>query len=198
MQFKYAIVLLFFFPFLGAALLFSQQKSDCRLKLEELKPLIERFNPFFANHNWDPNLRMEMARIGQNRFLIITQEGCKRHHTTFTLVLEPEVSRQPYAFWIDELKSMMYKVYFQKEESYREYQAQFEELFEEKFIRYGFNNAFNFPIGTRNFICNVNYHPTRGGRIYLEIVEYIFSQKVSKLKPKGIPQEKDDGWKKGG
>lgn len=29
------------------------QKEDCRLKLEDLKPVIQRLNPFFANHTWD-------------------------------------------------------------------------------------------------------------------------------------------------
>ena len=177
---------------------YGQKSSDCRVKTEDLKPLIQRFNPFFANHKWNNATRMEVASLGEHRLLMIRQDGCKRYHTTFTLVIDQSQVKRENSFWIDEVKSMMHKVFFEQETSYQEYGKPFEALFEEKFIRSGFNSAFNFPVGTRNFICNVNYHPEKEGRIHIEVVEYIFSEKVTKKRPQGIPREKDDGWKKSG
>lgn len=196
-----------YLPYLGQLLIYSlifllincelwgQNSTDCRVKAKDLKPLIERFNPFFANHKWDQKTRMELARMGEHRLLMIRQDGCKRYHTTFTLVIDQTEVKGDYNFWVDEVKSMMHKVFFEQESSYQEYGKTFEGLFEEKFGRFGFNNAFNFPIGTRNFICNINYHPQKEGRIHIEVIEYVFSQKVIKKRPQGIPREKDDGWK---
>lgn len=169
-----------------------QAQRDCRLKVDELQPIIQRFNPFFADHKWDPATRLEMGRMGRNRLLLITQDGCLRHHTQFTLIVDPQVIENRQQFWIDEVKSLMYKVYFEQP-VYREFAEPFGATFEEKLTVYGINQRFNFPIGTRNFLCEIKYNPAKGARITLEMVTFIFLEKME-VQRRGIPQDEDDGW----
>jgi len=170
----------------------GQARSDCRLDLENLEPLVRRFNPYFADHKWDKTAQMEMAKLDENRLLVITQDGCKRHHTKFTLVVNPEVARNFYPFWTAELISMMEKVYWERNE-YETFRAEFERTFQEKFNYYGFNSAFNFPVGSRNFICAVYYHPERGGRLSVEMVRFIFKETID-TRSRQIDPKEDDGW----
>lgn len=168
------------------------QEEDCRLELDDLQPVIQRFNPYFANHQWSLENRMELARIGNERLLMITQDGCKRHHTVFTLVLNDAVIDNHPDFWEQEALGLLRKVYFE-EPVYLEFQRQFEEQFQEKFDLYGLGRRFNFPVGTRNFICEIRYEPEQGARIMIEMVEYIFKQPESSTQ-RSAPSEHDDGW----
>lgn len=135
---------------------------------------------------------MEIGRLDAHRLLIITQDGCKRHHTKFTLVVDTAVARNYYPFWVNELFSMLTKVYWERTE-YATFQAEFERIFVEKLQYYGFNTPFNFPVGSRNFICSVYYHPERGGRISLEMVQFIFREHIETRRQQIAPEE-DDGW----
>jgi len=175
----------------------AQKREDCRLNTEELQPVIQRFNPFFAHHRWDAERHTEIARLSNEKVLVISQHGCKRHHTVFTLFIQPSAVTPTLDFWLSEVKSLMYKVYYGQEELYAGYKGPFEEMFEEKLERFGLDNSFNFPVGTRNFVCNVYNHPNKGAQIRIEMVAYIFAEKVVKMRPKGIPPEQDDGWKGG-
>ncbi|MCB0835744.1 MAG: hypothetical protein KDE26_15955 [Bacteroidetes bacterium] len=180
------IAALILFPLWGSA------QSDCRLKPEDLKPVIQRFNPFFSNHTWDAKSQLEMARMGDNRLIIITQDGCKRHHTTFNMMVDRKVATDNKDFWISEMRSMMHKVYWETND-YEEFAQDFEANFIRNFSAYGPNNQFNFPIGTRNFICEVNYSPERGGKITIEMVSFIFKERVH-TERRGISTDEDDGW----
>ena len=190
---------LFFFSILTASVLLllpqfglAQKSNECRLDPEDLKPVIARFNPFFADHTWDKSNQMEMGRLGTGRLLVITQDGCKRHHTTFTLILDIKEIEMNHHFWINEVKSLFHKIYWEQEE-YDSFGQDFEKLFEQKFRMYGLNRQFNFPIGTRNFICELLYDSKRGARINLEMVNFIFKETVLERR-RGIPAEEDDGW----
>ncbi|MEM9985602.1 MAG: hypothetical protein AAF804_10975 [Bacteroidota bacterium] len=169
------------------------QQEDCRLKPEDLKPIIVRFNPFFANHKWEPEAQMELAQLSGTHLLAITQEGCKRHHVKFDLVVSPEACQNSHQFWVDEVKNFMPKVYWERTE-YQEFGTQFEEKFAEKLLDHGFNRPFNFPIGTRNFICSVYYHPDHGARVSIEVVSFIFKENVETRERQPKSQE-DDAWK---
>jgi hypothetical protein len=166
--------------------------GDCRLDPNTLEPLVLRFNPYFADHKWDQTAQMEMGRLDAHRLLVITQEGCKRHHTKFTLMVDPEVAKNYYPFWVEEITSMMEKVYWERAE-YERFRVEFEQVFEEKFLYHGFNTPFNFPIGSRNFICSVYFHPERGGRISIEMVRFIFKEEIES-RSRQIAPEEDDGW----
>lgn len=175
-----------------SSVVYGQSNQECRLKPEELEPIIARFNPFFGDHTWDHANQMEMARLGRGRLLVITQDGCKRHHTTFTLILDVVEVQMEQEFWIKEVKSLLHKVYWNQDE-YESFGKSFEELFENKFQMYGLNRRFNFPIGTRNFICELLYDPKRGARINVEMVTFIFKETILERR-KGIPEDQDDGW----
>ena len=169
-----------------------QAQDDCRLDVKTLQPVIQRFNPFFADHKWDAATRLEMARISGDRLLLITQDGCLRHHTQFTLIIDPQAIENRQQFWINEVNSLLHKAYF-GQPVYREFATPFGEAFEEKFARYGVNRQFNFPVGTRNFLCEIKYDPAKGARITLEMVTFIFLERVE-VQRNGIPRDKDDGW----
>jgi hypothetical protein len=184
---------LIFWLFLMLPLLcLGQSREDCRLKTEDLRPVIARFNPFFADHTWDQDNQMEMARMGQGRLLIITQDGCKRHHTTFTLILDPGEVVLENAFWMEEVNTLMHKVYWEQL-GYEVFGEDFEAQFDKQFQLYGLNRRFNFPIGTRNFICELLYDPRRGARINIEMVSFLFKETIHE-KRSGIPEDQDDGW----
>lgn len=168
------------------------QENDCRLKLQDLQPVITRFNPYFSNHQWSLENRMELARMGNERLLMITQDGCKRHHLVFTLVIDNQIVQDDPEFWVNETTLMMRKVFHERAE-YQEFGSKFEDLFMEKFLIYGLGRRFNFPIGTRNFVCEVVNQPGQGARLMIELVEYIFKDEESPTESTG-PSEDDDGW----
>lgn len=160
--------------------------QPCRLNLRALSPIIAQYNPFFANHRWDPVTRMELARLSNSRMLMITQDGCKRHHIRLSMILDPREIRPEINFWIAEVKSLMFKVYYGQAE-YSAYQAAFEEQIEEKLKIYGLNARFNFPLGTQNFICEIEYDNLRGAKIEIEQIGFIFKEKLLQA----VPEQKD-------
>ncbi|MEZ4828186.1 MAG: hypothetical protein R3C61_18155 [Bacteroidia bacterium] len=168
------------------------QKEDCRLKPEELKPLIKRFNPYFSNHTWNAQSQIEMARIGDSRLVMITQDGCIRHHITFNLIIDPKAVNLSREFWLNEVRMLMHHVFWEQPE-YDSFGPEFEAAFADKFSIYGLNDPFNFPIGMRNFICELRYDPQKGGKVTIEMVVFIFKEKVE-TKRLASPGEKDDGW----
>ncbi len=168
------------------------QSEDCKVKESDFKPIIPRFNPFFTDHKWLDFTKQETARMDKNRILIITQDGCKRHHKTFTLYFKNGIAENTENFWIREAVSLFRCVYFQ-DKTFRSFQKEFEDLFEEKFIESGINQEFNFPVSTRNFICEVEY-PLDGSRdpvLRINMVEFVFEEKVVELRKSNA---KDDGW----
>ncbi|MFK7923650.1 MAG: hypothetical protein AB8H47_16955 [Bacteroidia bacterium] len=179
-------------PFLCLSLLSAQNRDDCRLDLDNLKPIIERYNPFFGDHKWNAQSRIEMARIDNHRLLVITQDGCLRHHIRFGLLIDASLVKDEPSFWTEEAISMLHKVYFEREE-YASFAQGFEEAFKQKISSYGVNQSFNFPVGGRTFICQVINDPTRGARISIEMVIFVFKETV-KTQQRGIPTAEDDGW----
>ena len=181
------LIMVSFFP------LRSFAQEECRLKKENIKPLIERFNPYFSNHTYKASKYTELARMGKYRLLVVKQSGCKRHHINFNLLLDSDVVMDEPDFWIAEAKSMLHKV-FHQDPNYKRLGPEFDRLFEEKFRMYGLGRKFNFPIGTRNFICQIINDPENGGQIAIEMVSYIFKERVD-VKRKGVSLKDDDGWK---
>ncbi len=168
-------------------------QEDCRIKPEDFQPIIARFNPYFTDHEWNQKTRMELARLADNRLLIISQEGCVRHYTTITLVLPAEEVKPSAVFWTEEFKALLYKIYY-GQEVYQEFRAEFDRQIDEKVPLYGFNQQFNFPIGTRNFVGEVSWMPDKQPTLTLKMIEYVFKERLATpLAPTGSPD--DDGWK---
>lgn len=195
-QLRVIAMFLFLFISMFSSSLLAQSNKDCRLKSEELKPIIKAFNPYFANHKWLPATQLELARLGNDRLVLISQGGCKRHHTSFSLSIDPDAVEQNQAFWLKELRNLLDKIYHGQEEQYLEFRDAFLETFEEKFKESGIGRPFNFPIGTRNFICELMYSRVKGGKITVEMIAYIFEEKMQQGgKKKAVFDENDDGWK---
>ncbi len=187
-------VCLFFWAYNIA--LFSQEPAkDCRVKDADMQPIIQRFNPFFSDHQWLNMMKQETARMDKYRLLMIGQEGCLRHHNHFSLFVAREVLVKSDSFWIAEAVNMFRAVYYGQKE-YRSFQKEFEETFAEKFLTYGVNKEFNFPVGTRNFLCEIEVpaDKTKDASVRIDMVEFVFEEKVVEARGNNA---KDDGWKEG-
>jgi hypothetical protein len=164
-------------------------QEDCTMTEADLKPIVDRFNPFFTDHSWDPETQTETARLDPFRLLIIRQKACIRHHILFSLHIDPSVIQDNERFWITEALVMMKRVYFYDTE-YILFKNQFENEFIRQFLSHGVNNSFNFPINERTFICKVETGDW-GAKVKVESVRYIIKGTV---KRPGIPRAQDDGW----
>jgi len=168
-------------------------QDDCRLKPSEFRPIIQAFNPFFTNHQWKATDKVELARLDDHRAIAIAQSGCIRHHIQVNLMLDPAVVSFDAKFWEEEAAMIMYAIFY-KDPKYQAYQQEFEEKFAQKMYDGSRNQEFNFPIGTRNFVCKViptGAHPT----LQLEMVEYVFKEEILRKKAVYLPDSRDDGWK---
>lgn len=186
----YRILLNFIAGLLAVSL--HAQNEDCKVKESDFVPIITRFNPFFTDHKWLDFTKQETARMDKNRILIISQDGCKRHHKVFTLYLKNGIAENTDSFWIRETISLFRSVYYQ-DKTFRSFQKEFEDLFEEKFLQTGVNQEFNFPVGTRNFICEVEVpdDPENDPVIRVNMIEFVFEEKVVEMRKSNA---KDDGW----
>lgn len=187
-----AQVLVFFLaliilPFCGLA-----QGSGCRMKRSEIKPIINRYNPFFTDHTWEDPSKTETARLDQFRLLVIRQKACLRHHVLFSMHVDPSEVKNNDRFWITEMLVMLKRVYFNSP-SYLDYKKSFEKEFIRQFLAHGLNKTFTFPINDRTFICLIE-HGDWGAKLRMESVKFILRENV---KQPGISREDDDGWFEG-
>lgn len=165
-------------------------QEPCRIDESSLTPIVDRFNPFFTDHSWDNDEKVETARMDPNRLLIIRQKACTRHHVLLSLVIDPSVVEQGEKFWVTEVFVMFKRVYFNTTD-YLAYKKKFEKEFIAYFQENGLNHSFTFPVDDRTFICKIEQGEW-GGKIVVEMVRYVLG---SKVKMPGIPREKDDGWR---
>ena len=181
---------LLFLLLLSPLLLWGQ--DDCRIQKKDLKPVINTYNPFFTDHHWDDFKKWERAQLGPGRRLVISQTGCKRHHISILLLIKPEEVNPVTTFWIEETQALMYAIFFE-DPAYALYRKDFDQAFADNIRIYGANRKFNFPLGSRNFVCEVVHEPGRGANLRIELVQYVFAEKIQQ---RGIPREKDDGWRR--
>lgn len=153
-------------------------QQECRVHEADLVPLIAATNPHFYDHRWNNDLKVETAKLDAYRTLVISQDGCIRLHTTFSLVVDMvAIPTLDNIFWKAEVHRMMHAVY-QNSPDYKTFGPEFEKLFGEKLDLMGLNRTFNFPLNTRNFVCEVIFNPPKDARIRVEMVEYIFKETV--------------------
>lgn len=178
-----------FLLLLGFQYGFAQE--DCRVKEKDLKPIIGQFNPFFTEHQWMPVLQQEVARIDKARFLLISHHGCKRHYIVFNLFLQKNLIQNTDSFWVQEARNLMRAVYYNTPE-YAIFGKDFEDNFTERLAEEGLNKEFNFPLGKKNFLCEITYpHEKESAKIRVEMVEYVFAEEL--VEKKRVPNPKDDG-----
>lgn len=186
MQRKYLFLGLFMLlaPFLLPA--------QCRMSYRDIKPIVARYNPFFTDHNWNNDEKVETARLDPWRLLIVRQKGCIRHHVLFTMMISKEDIFPSKRFWVNETLVMMKRIYFDDAE-YLTWKRQFEVEFIKQFLVNGTNKQFNFPVGERTFICKIQTGAW-GAKIRMEVVRFIIKERIRRP---GISRKADDGWFKG-
>lgn len=167
----------------------AQTSGDCRMSESQIRPVIDRYNPFFTDHTWEDETKTETARLDPSRVLIIKQKACLRHHILFAMHVEATEIEDNDRFWISEMLVMLKRVYF-NDPNYLEYKKAFEKEYIRQFLAAGLNSTFTFPIDDRTFICRIDKGDW-GAKIKLESVKFLLKEKV--LQP-GIAREKDDGW----
>lgn len=169
-----------------------QAQGGCRMSRSEIRPIIDRYNPFFTDHTWEDPTKTETARLDPMRLLIIQQKACLRHHVLYVQHIEPTEIEDSDRFWITEMLVMLKRVHF-NDPIYVEYKNEFEKEYIRQFLANGLNSTFTFPLNDRTFICRVEKGDW-GAKIKLEIVRFIFRENI---KQPGIAREKDDGWFQG-
>ncbi|MDX2283086.1 MAG: hypothetical protein NW241_02950 [Bacteroidia bacterium] len=170
------------------------QPGECRIRAEDLQPVIRRFNPYFSSHTWDSAAHLEVAPMGPGMTLSIAQHGCTRHHTIFTLLLEPALVTPADSFWVRQFHRILRRALWQHPE-YPAFQHEVESLIADRFPLAGVNTSFNFPAGILNFICEVRYEPQRPASVRIEMIRFLFREKIEAQPLPGIPDAQDDGWK---
>jgi len=174
-----ATLLLFGPPFFSTA--YSQQ--ECRVHETDLRPIIPSSSPRFYNHRWNDDIKVETAQMDSYRTLVISQDGCIRLHTTFNLIIQqPAIASLDSWFWVQQMHDIFGAVYVDSP-VYKTFGPEFERTFIEKIAQMGINRSFNFPLNTRNFVCEVTYNPPSDARLRVEMVEYIFKEKIQAPTP---------------
>lgn len=165
------------------------QTGGCRMTRAQLRPIIDRYNPFFTDHSWEDDIKTETARLDPLRLIVIRQKACLRHHVLFSMHIEASAIQETDRFWITEALVMMKRVYF-NDPVYIEYKKKFEKEYIRQFLAAGLNKSFTFPIDDRTFICRIE-RGDWGAKVRIESVRFILRENV---KQPGISRDKDDGW----
>lgn len=170
----------------------SDASGDCRIKPEELKPIIAANNPFFVNHHWDEASKAEVVQMSPDRFLTISQEGCLRHHIKLELAINREAA-DPYNanFYPKEVFAMMNRVFFNNHDYYS-WKLEFEQELLKAFARVGVDSPFQFHVNNLNFQCLFKGGDW-GASLDVEIIRLVMKENV---RLPGIESYKDDGHKK--
>ncbi|MEM7037007.1 MAG: hypothetical protein AAF570_08520 [Bacteroidota bacterium] len=166
--------------------------AQCHMEFDDLRPIIDRYNPFFTDHSWEDDSKTETARLDQMRLLVIRQKSCMRHHVLFSMHIDAATIEDTDRFWISEMLVMLKRVYF-NDPVYIEYKKKFEKEYIRQFLAAGLNKTFTFPVDDRSFICRVD-RGDWGAKVKIESVKFVLKENV---KQPGIAREKDDGWFKG-
>ncbi len=167
----------------------AAQGEDCRMRPDQIVPIIDRYNPFFTDHTWEDEEKTETARFDPSRVVVIKQKACLRHHVLFAMHVDPSEIEDNDRFWISEMLMMMKRVYFNDAE-YAEYKKSFEKEYIRQFLAAGLNTTFTFPVDDRTFICRIDKGDW-GAKVKLESVKFLLKEHV--VQP-GIARDKDDGW----
>jgi len=171
----------------------DESGTDCPLKFEDIKPVIDRFNPFFTQHTWDDNNKREVAYLADGREVIVEQRGCNRLHTVVQLTVPPDVAdNQDLSAYAIEMFNLFNRLFYQQTE-YFFIKAEFEKVFIEKFGAAGLDNLFDFPLADRNFLCLLGPSDEGGMLIQVELIKYVHAQQI---KLPGIEDYLDDGYYK--
>lgn len=171
----------------------NQGAQPCRMKPEDIKPLIDHLNPFFTDCSWDDSAKTEVARLSPERSVIIEQRACLRYHIATQLFIAPnQIGKEPNAL-PNELYALLNRLFFNNPE-YLNYKFELEKNINENYFKAGIGKLFSFPLNDMTFICSFD-SGVWGGKITFEWVRFLHSEKI---KMPGIEDYLDDGWHRPG
>jgi hypothetical protein len=169
----------------------TEDEAGCRMTRDELRAVITPRNPFFVNHHWDEATKTEIAQLGPERFLTLSQEACKRHHIKLALTVNREAAQPDDPnFYPREVFQLMNRV-FHQQISYYTYKLEFEDELLKAFAVAGVRQRFNFHVNDRNFFCYFDGGEW-GAKLEIEIIRLVHKEKI---KLPGIAAYLDDGHK---
>lgn len=166
-------------------------EGGCRLTADDMVPLVGIENPFFFDHRWDNQAKTESGYLSPERHVHIKQHGCLRHHREITYSILPAACRPgDKNFYAVELLNLMNRLFYNSDEYWRMKRA-FEQAFIRKFAVAGLFTPFNFQLNEYTFLCEFEYDDRTGAVLKLEMINLV---NQFKMKKKGVPEYKDDGW----
>lgn len=164
---------------------------DCRVKEEKIRPMIAITNPFFYNHQWDAEKKVEMAQLTPERLLFIEQFGCLRHHAQMKLVISKDAAQpNDLYFYAHELFALMDKVHY-GDLRYPHYREDLEAALVKNIERKGLKTKIAFPLLENTYFLYLEPDAEGGATIVIEIVKYVHEENI--LMP-GIKEHLDDGY----
>ncbi len=170
----------------------KESESNCKVDASYMKPIIQRFNPFFIEHHYDDETKNETAKLSDGKIVIIDQRACVRHHIAIQYIISPDelkVNHSNIRILIKEWFSILNKLFY-GDYDYLKFKTEFESNVSNRFEEIIMGRAFSFPINDRTFIAQIDYGDW-GSKIQLEIIKYIYTENI--IKP-GVPEYTDDGY----
>lgn len=193
MKFFFLFFLFQLFTFFAYPQFFTTEpEGNCKVDASYLKPIIQRFNPFFIEHHFDDQTKNETAKLSDGKIVIIDQRACMRHHIAIQYIISPDelkVNYSNYKILIQEWFSLLNKLFY-GDYDYLKFKTEFENLIRNKIDEYSIGRAFSFPINDRTFIAQMDFGDW-GSKLQLEIVKYIYTENITKP---GVPEYTDDGY----
>ena len=175
----------------GGQLIFNHDESgECRVKPEDIRPIIDRMNPFFYNHTWDDKTKTETAQLSPGRTVTITQRACLRHHYTIELDIDPQlVPAEHQPFYVVEMFNLLNRLFFNQSD-YFSFKNEFERTFIEYYERNGDNVGFSFPLVDRTYLVYLSHERGKETKLQLEFVRFLLRENI---KLPGVEAYRDDG-----
>ena len=166
--------------------------GGCRVKVEELGPVIQRDNLYFRNHTWDDAIKLETAQLDPDRRIEIEQNGCLRHHTLINYYIDKRITPpgKNLRWFAIEAFNLMNRLFF-NDPNYWTIKPYFEKELLEKLPKEGLESDFDMQVFEYTFLCYFGHRPDGGGLIQIERIQLVHEHGI---KLPGIPDYKDDGW----
>jgi hypothetical protein len=187
------LLALLLLPFTAFSQFFTKEsEGNCKVDASYMKPLIQRFNPFFIEHHYDDESKNETAKLSDGRIIIIDQRACTRHHIVIQYIISPDelrINSSNYKLLLKEWFGLLNKLFF-ADYDYLKFKTELESTLSKKIEDIGMGRAFTFPINDRTFIAQMDYGDW-GSKLQLEIVKYIYTEKINLP---GVPEYTDDGY----
>jgi len=174
----------------------TEDLQNCRVQIEDLKPVLAYDSPWIRNHKWDAVKLIESAELSEGRTLTLEPFGCLRYHLKLTLSLAPSVLENRTigpGLYLQEILNMLRIVYYENEE-YALYQDALEKKLIEVLKTLPNKKQVNFPLNEFNIFVEIDHTNAKGSVVQLEFVRFVHDEVI---RLPGIKEHLDDGYYQG-